>query len=98
MGRADAFRSVVARLVDLRAEFEAQLRAVARIEERLQQNPRLTDANWLALEEVLQRALTEMVANNASIRGVLDEVVADAGAAGDRPMSPRRSYFRDPKQ
>jgi len=97
MGRAETFRSMVARLVDLRAEFEAQLRAVARIEERLHQNPRLTDANWLALEEVLQRAVTEMVVNNASIRGVLDELVADAGTPGGRPMSPRGSFFRDPK-
>jgi hypothetical protein len=96
MGRAETFKSVVARLMDLRAEFEAQLRAVARIEERLQHNPRLTDDNWLALEEVLQRALTEMRANNASIRGVLDELVADAGTAGGRP--PRGSFFRHPKE
>ena len=69
---------VVARVLDLRAEFEAQLRAVARVEEQLRKSVAAADPANRDLAEVLRRELTEMFTNNSNIRDILVALAADS--------------------
>jgi hypothetical protein len=77
--RADLVRVVAARVVDLRAEFEAQLRAVGRVEEQLRKVDPARDESASRLSDVLQRELREMLTNNRNIRTVLNDLVKDVG-------------------
>src|SRR5436190_24083592 len=76
--RTELMKVIAARVVDLRSEFEAQLRAVARLEEQLRKIGAGKDEGSPQLEDVLRRALVDMVTNNANIRGVLTELSKDA--------------------
>jgi hypothetical protein len=80
MRRPDVLNAMAARVTDLRAEFEAQLRAVSRIEQHLQKTHTVTDESWGALDDALRRSLGEMRVNNANIRDVLQELTRDARA------------------
>ena len=68
---------IAARTLDLRAEFEAQLRAVARLEEQLHRSRTRPDDHGLQLETVLRHELAEMLHNNANIRDVLTQLEAE---------------------
>jgi hypothetical protein len=72
---------VAARTLDLRAEFEAQLRAVVRLEEQLLKSRAGYDAGGHRLAAVLRRELTEMLKNNTNIRDVLTQLEMDVGQA-----------------
>jgi hypothetical protein len=90
---------VALRVVDLRAEFEAQLRAVCRLEEQLRKTKNGHDQNGRDLARIVRHELTEMLDNNGNVRNVLNELAleqagrdrgvgifkADAGA--DRSLS-----------
>jgi hypothetical protein len=80
MRRPDMLKAMAARVTDLRAEFEAQLRAVSRIEQHLQKNHTVTDESWGALDDALRRSLGEMRVNNANIRDVLEELTREVRA------------------
>jgi hypothetical protein len=69
-------RVIGARIVDLRAEFEAQLRAIVRVEEQLQ-NPANSDGGKRMLENVVRRELAQMVDNNGSVRAILNDLSKD---------------------
>src|SRR5688572_27221654 len=73
--------TVVPRLLDLRAEFEAQLRAVARVEEQVRKTTAGNHPPNADLAQVLGRELAEMFANNANIREVLVALAVDNGTA-----------------
>jgi hypothetical protein len=73
--------AVVTHVLDLRSEFEAQLRAVARLEAHLAKSSGRKDAATQELSDVLVRELREMLKNNQNIRGVLCELATVAGAA-----------------
>jgi hypothetical protein len=75
---AERVRTLAARVVDLRSEFEAQLRALARVEGLLEK-PRARDDQWArAMMEALRQELTGMCTSNKNIRGVLEELTKDA--------------------
>jgi hypothetical protein len=74
----ELLKVVAARVVDLRAEFEAQLRAVARLEDTLRKIGDGKDEHARRLADVLARELREMLANNTDIRDVLTELEQDA--------------------
>ena len=65
------------RVIDLRSELEAQLRAVSRLEALLQKSDtrRLTAGE---LATTIDRELAQMLQNNASIRIVLIDLVSEA--------------------
>ena len=67
------------RLIDLRSEFEAQLRAIVRLEGQLAKSLAGRDPADLHLADVLCREVAEMLKNNRDIRDVLIELSADAG-------------------
>ena len=73
---------MVPRVLDLRAEFEAQLRAVARVEQQLKKTLAGSDPTNRTLAEVLRRELAEMFANNTNIRDVLVALAADNETPG----------------
>jgi hypothetical protein len=77
----DLMTVVAPRVLDLRAEFEAQLRAVARVEEQLRRSRGGNDPTNRHLAEVLRRELAEMFANNTNIRDVLVALAVDNGTA-----------------
>jgi hypothetical protein len=80
---------VALRVVDLRAEFEAQLRAVMRLEEQLRKaNSGIADASR-NLATAVRRELAEMLTNNANIRNVLNELAIEAEAPA-QPKAPSR--------
>jgi len=66
------------RLVDLRSEFEAQLRAVERLDEQLRRRGSGTPAAARDFARALLRELNEMLMNNANIRGVLLDLAETA--------------------
>jgi hypothetical protein len=68
--------TVAPRVVDLRAEFEAQLRAVARLEHQLTRTVAGKDQDSRELTEAVRREAAEMLTNNKSIRDVLTELAA----------------------
>jgi hypothetical protein len=70
----DLLRVIAARTVDLRAEFEAQLRAVGRVEEQLQRIESPKEDSARRLGEALQREVTQMLLNNRNIRTVLKDL------------------------
>lgn len=78
--RLDKSRVIAARIVDLRAEFEAQLRAIVHVEEQLRK-AQSSDAGKRTLEDVVRRELREMLDNNGSVRHVLSELASDLPAA-----------------
>lgn len=75
--RIDKMAIVAARTIDLRAEFEAQLRAVARLEAQLRKSRTAQDEGGRDLEAVLRSELAEMLRNNSNIRDVLEQLEAD---------------------
>ena len=75
--RPEQLTMIAARALDLRAEFEAQLRAVVRLEEQLRRSRTSQDGQGLQLETVLRQELVEMLHNNANIRDVLKQLEAD---------------------
>ena len=77
--RADLLRMVGARVLDLRAEFEAQLRAVGRVEDQLRRLDTTRDDRSHRLDDALHRDLTEMLTSNRNIRTVLDDLIKDVG-------------------
>jgi hypothetical protein len=77
VSRVDRMRAIATRALDLRAEFEAQLRAVQRLENALRRAHGRDDART-RLDETLEQALTEMLENNRNIRTVLDDISQDA--------------------
>jgi hypothetical protein len=76
---SELMTTVVPRLLDLRAEFEAQLRAVVRVEEQVNRTKAGNGAASAELAHVLGRELAEMFANNTNIREVLIALAADNG-------------------
>jgi hypothetical protein len=66
--------AVVPRIIDLRSEFEAQLRAVARIEAQIAKG--VAGRAGPDLADVLQRELAKMLENNHNIRDVLTELAS----------------------
>jgi hypothetical protein len=79
-GPTDPLTLLATRTIDLRSEFEAQLRAVVRLEEQLRKSREGRDANGRNLKAVLSRVLAEMLANNINIREVLTQIESEAGA------------------
>jgi hypothetical protein len=75
--RPDRAAMIAARALDLRAEFEAQLRAVARLEEQLHRSRTGQDDHARHLETVLRHELAEMLHNNTNIRDVLKQLETD---------------------
>ena len=75
--RDELMTVVIPRVLDLRAEFEAQLRAVARLEEQLKKSQAAKNPANADLAAVLKRELAEMFANNTNIRDVLVALAAD---------------------
>jgi hypothetical protein len=75
----DPLTLLATRTIDLRSEFEAQLRAVVRLEEQLRKSRDGRGASGRNLEALLSRVLAEMLANNANIREVLRQIEAEAG-------------------
>jgi hypothetical protein len=69
---------VALRVTDLRSEFEAQLRAVSRLEEQLRRTKDGKDQDARDLATTVRRELKEMLANNANIRTVLNELSVEA--------------------
>ena len=63
--------------MDLRAEFEAQLRAVAHVEEQLRKTDHSKADHRRKLMDVMRRKLTEMTDNNLNIRHVLSELAVE---------------------
>lgn len=78
MSAADLMTVVAARTIDLRAEFEAQLRAVARLEAQLRRSAAGQDQGARKLEAVLRRELAEMLKNNGDIRDALQQLQSDS--------------------
>jgi hypothetical protein len=68
-------------VTDLPAEFEAQLRAVTRLEEQLRKSNGRDASGELA--KAVRRELSEMLTNNTNIRNVLNELAAEAGAGAN---------------
>ena len=81
----DPLTLLATRTIDLRSEFEAQLRAVVRLEEQLRKSREGRDANGRNLKAVLSRVLAEMLANNINIREVLTQIEAEAGTTTTTP-------------
>ena len=79
-GPTDSLTLLATRTIDLRSEFEAQLRAVVRLEEQLRKSREGRDANGRNLKAVLSRVLAEILANNINIREVLTQIESEAGA------------------
>ena len=77
----DLKAGVAPRVVDLRAEFEAQLRAVARLEEQLTKTLAGKDPGHRELLTIVLRELAEMLHNNKNIRDVLVELEQEAREA-----------------
>ena len=75
--RNELMAVVIPRVLDLRAEFEAQLRAVARVEEQLRKSQGAKDPPMEDLAKVLRRELAEMFANNTNIRDILIALAGD---------------------
>jgi len=73
--------AVATHVLDLRSEFEAQLRAVARLEAQLAKGSGRRDTATQELSDVLVRELREMLKNNQNIRDVLCELATVAGEA-----------------
>jgi hypothetical protein len=73
--------AIATHVLDLRSEFEAQLRAVARLEAQLTKSSGRRDAASQELADVLLRELREMLKNNQNIRDVLWDLATVAGAA-----------------
>jgi hypothetical protein len=71
--------AVVTHVLDLRSEFEAQLRVVARLEAQLAKGSGRRDTATQELSDVLVRELREMLKNNQNIRDVLCELATVAG-------------------
>jgi hypothetical protein len=72
--RPDLAGLVALKVIDLRAEFEAQLRALGRLEDQLRKTKSTNSDDRRGLAEVLRRELAEMLANNTSIRTVLTDL------------------------
>jgi hypothetical protein len=68
---------IAARALDLRAEFEAQLRAIGRLQEQLRKGAEGRDDGGGMLETVLREELAEMLLNNRNIRDLLDQLEAE---------------------
>jgi hypothetical protein len=81
----DPLALLATRTIDLRSEFEAQLRAVVRLEEQLRKSRDGRDATGRNLKALLSRVLAEMLANNANIREVLRQIEAEAGTTTAAP-------------
>jgi hypothetical protein len=73
--------AVTPRILDLRSEFEAQLRAIARLEEQLARSRNGAGAASVELSDVLRRELAEMLHNNQNIRDLLLELATVTGVA-----------------
>ena len=71
---------IALRVTDVRAEFEAQLRAVARLGEQLRKTNNGKDDTGGSLDKAIRRELAEMLSNNSNIRNVLNELATEAGA------------------
>ena len=68
---------VALRVMDLRAEFEAQLRAVGHVEEQLRKTDLSKPEHQRKLIEVVRRELAAMTGNNINIRSVLSELASE---------------------
>jgi len=68
---------IALRVMDLRGEFEAQLRSVARLEEQLRKANGVHPHAGVDLANTVRRELTEMLGNNANIRNVLNELATE---------------------
>lgn len=73
---------IEARTIDLRAHFEAQLRAVARLEEQLRRSRDGQDKSGRQLQAAVRRELAEMRLNNANIQDVLNQFEIDSRTNG----------------
>jgi hypothetical protein len=73
--------AVTPRVIDLRSELEAQLRAIARLEEQLARTRPGAGVANVELSDVLRRELAEMLNNNRNIRDVLLELATLTGVA-----------------
>jgi hypothetical protein len=77
--RTEIVKQLAARLDDLRAECEAQLRAIGHVEEELRKVQVGSDERWRSFEKMLQRDLGDMLTNNRDIRMVLEDLNKDFG-------------------
>lgn len=73
--------AVATHVLDLRSEFEAQLRAIARIEAQLATTCSRRGTPNQELSHVLRRELVEMLDNNKNIRDVLCQLATVVGVA-----------------
>ena len=71
-------RITTLRVIDLRSELEAQLRAVLRLEELLRERSAKKNLGGLALRKAIGREVTDMLENNASIRTILTDLANEA--------------------
>jgi hypothetical protein len=70
-GTTDSIGIVALRALDLRSEFEAQVRALMRLEEQSRKASSGQDKGGRELKRVLRHELNEMLQNNRNIRDVL---------------------------
>ena len=73
--------TMIPRVIDLRSEFEAQLRAIARLHGQLTKSLSGKDPANLELARVLSSELSTMLKNNKNIRDVLVELADVTGEA-----------------
>jgi hypothetical protein len=76
-GTTDSTGIVALRALDLRSEFEAQARALTRLEEQIRKTSSGQDKGGRDLKRVLRHELTEMLQNDRNIRDVLAQLEAE---------------------
>ena len=74
----DRTSMIALRIMDLRAEFEAQLRAIAHVEEQLRKTDYSKPEHQRKLAEVVRHEVAQMTGNNINIRHVLSELAVEA--------------------
>ena len=75
----DLLTVVATRAIDLRAEFEAQLRAVSRLEQELTKAIAAKDPENSDLAVTVRRELLDILRNNKNVHTVVLELAADVG-------------------
>ena len=75
--------TAVTRIADLRSQFEAQLRSVARIEEHFNGRGLETDAGTEVVLGVLREEVENMLVNNGDIGDVLVDLASELGVVSN---------------
>jgi hypothetical protein len=94
--RRDLVAAIAPRVSDLRSEFEAQLRAVGRLEQQLQKTLANGDPDGRGLAESLRRGLRDMLDNNLNVRSVLIELATETGMQTSAADGSALSYSVNP--